>query len=62
MLYITMTDGNLFSLFFSSGQYGLYLDSDLYHGRTFPCETFANMKLTKPEDFIIDAVEVWSFD
>jgi len=44
-----------------SGTYGLWLDGDLYHGRTCPSKTFNNDLLTSNEDFIVASVEVWTF-
>jgi hypothetical protein len=43
------------------GTYGLWIDGDLYHGRTCPSKTFNNKILTTNEDFIIASVEVWTF-
>jgi len=43
------------------GTYGLWLDADLYHGRTCPSKTFNNVRLSTKEDFIIANVEVWTF-
>ncbi|XP_076058348.1 TLD domain-containing protein mustard isoform X18 [Oratosquilla oratoria] len=43
------------------GNFGLWLDGDLYQGRTQPCKTFNNPPLTS-EDFIIKAVECWAFE
>ncbi|XP_061846608.1 nuclear receptor coactivator 7 isoform X3 [Colius striatus] len=44
------------------GQFGLWLDADLYHGRSNACSTFNNDILSKKEDFIIQDVEVWTFE
>ncbi|XP_037987229.1 nuclear receptor coactivator 7 isoform X3 [Motacilla alba alba] len=44
------------------GRFGLWLDADLYHGRSNSCSTFNNDILTKQEDFIIQDVEVWTFE
>ncbi|XP_075780225.1 nuclear receptor coactivator 7 isoform X3 [Pelodiscus sinensis] len=44
------------------GRFGLWLDSDLYHGRSNSCSTFNNDILSKKEDFIIQDVEVWTFE
>ncbi|KAM3716989.1 TLD domain-containing protein [Dirofilaria immitis] len=44
----------------SGGHYGLWLDSDLDHGRTQPCETFQNEPLTnESEDFSVQFVEAY---
>ncbi|VDP04195.1 unnamed protein product [Soboliphyme baturini] len=42
------------------GLYGLWLDSDLYHGRTEHCDTFDNRLLTDM-DFVTAGVELWGF-
>lgn len=44
-----------------SGRFGLWLDGDLYHGRTQRCDTFFNEPLTNSEDFLIRHIEVWGF-
>ncbi|KAK1171155.1 nuclear receptor coactivator 7-like isoform X1 [Acipenser oxyrinchus oxyrinchus] len=44
------------------GHFGLWLDSDLYHGSSYPCETFCNEPLSKKEDFIVQDIEVWTFE
>ncbi|KAM9315845.1 nuclear receptor coactivator 7 [Gastrophryne carolinensis] len=44
------------------GLFGLWLDSDLYHGRSNPCTTFNNDLLSKKEDFIVQDIEVWTFE
>ena len=42
---------------------GLWLDADLYHGRTQHCDTFENEPLTGDvEDFIIRGIEIWSLN
>lgn len=45
-----------------SGTAGLWLDGDLYHGRSKPCLTFNNTILSSSEDFYISEVEVWGFE
>jgi len=42
------------------GHFGLYLDGDLYRGRTQPCLTYRNEPLTESQDFIVRAVELWA--
>ncbi|XP_062835059.1 nuclear receptor coactivator 7 isoform X2 [Anolis carolinensis] len=44
------------------GRFGLWLDADLYHGRSNCCSTFNNDILSKKEDFVIQDVEVWTFE
>ncbi|OQR78581.1 oxidation resistance protein 1-like [Tropilaelaps mercedesae] len=55
--------GNQDSLVFGSGdgEFGLYLDGDLYHGRSAPCKTFRNEVLSKTNDFVIKSLEAWGF-
>ncbi|MGH0155589.1 UNVERIFIED_CONTAM: hypothetical protein FKN15_064109 [Acipenser sinensis] len=55
--------GNIDSLQLGGGggYFGLWLDSDLYRGSSYPCETFSNEPLSKKMDFIVQDLEVWSF-
>uniref|UniRef100_A0ABM5G652 TLD domain-containing protein 2 n=1 Tax=Pogona vitticeps TaxID=103695 RepID=A0ABM5G652_9SAUR len=43
-----------------SGRFGLWLDGDLYHGGSHPCETFNNEALSFKEEFVIQDLEVWA--
>ena len=41
------------------GHFGLWMDYDLYHGSSMPCETFGNECLASTEHFTIVGVEAW---
>ncbi|XP_029414841.1 TLD domain-containing protein 2-like [Nannospalax galili] len=53
--------GDLDSLMMGSGsgQFGLWLDGDLYHGGSYPCATFNNEVLARQEQFCIKELEAW---
>ncbi|XP_065154792.1 oxidation resistance protein 1a isoform X5 [Paramisgurnus dabryanus] len=56
--------GDMDSLAFGggSGEFGLWLDGDLYHGRSHSCKTFGNPMLSIKEDFFVQDIEIWSFE
>ncbi|XP_023684433.1 oxidation resistance protein 1-like isoform X2 [Paramormyrops kingsleyae] len=56
--------GDMDSLAFGGGggEFGLWLDGDLYHGRSHSCKTFGNPLLSKKEDFFVQDIEIWSFE
>ncbi|XP_065843900.1 oxidation resistance protein 1-like isoform X2 [Oscarella lobularis] len=41
------------------GAYGLWIDSDIYHGSSCACSTFDNEQLSSQRDFICTGLEVW---
>jgi len=43
------------------GQFGLWFDGDLDHGRTQACPTFDNPPLTPSSDFNVKCIECWAF-
>ncbi|XP_015793309.1 oxidation resistance protein 1 [Tetranychus urticae] len=43
------------------GSFGLWLDGDLYHGSSNPCQTFGNPRLSKNQDFVVKTLECWGF-
>ncbi|XP_017461038.1 PREDICTED: oxidation resistance protein 1-like [Rhagoletis zephyria] len=43
------------------GNFGLWLDGDLYHGSSHPCKTFGNQTLSSEEDFVVKSIESWGF-
>ncbi|KAL0595082.1 TLD domain-containing protein 2 [Plecturocebus cupreus] len=53
--------GDLDSLMMGSGSghFGLWLDGDLFHGRSYPCATFNNEVLARQEQFHIRELEAW---
>lgn len=55
--------GNTDSLAFGAGEgnFGLWLDGDLYHGSTHRCKTFNNEPLTNHQDFVVCILECWCF-
>ncbi|XP_072313271.1 oxidation resistance protein 1 isoform X2 [Eucyclogobius newberryi] len=44
-----------------SGHFGLWVDENLYLGRSRPCYTFNNCCLAETDDFRIMELEVWTF-
>ncbi|XP_068094010.1 oxidation resistance protein 1 isoform X2 [Hyperolius riggenbachi] len=56
--------GDMDSLAFGGGggEFALWLDGDLYHGRSHSCKTFENTLLSKKEDFIVQDIEIWAFE
>ena len=57
MFYLNLT----FFIFFPRGNFGLWLDGDLYHGSSHPCKTFGNRTLSSEEDFVVKSIECWGF-
>ncbi|XP_069702256.1 oxidation resistance protein 1 isoform X4 [Periplaneta americana] len=43
------------------GKFGLWLDGDLYQGRTQRCNTYGNEQLAPQEDFVVKTLECWAF-
>lgn len=43
------------------GHFGLWLDDDLFRGRTNSCQTFANDPLCAEQDFEVKSLEAWGF-
>ncbi|NWI79423.1 TLDC2 protein, partial [Dryoscopus gambensis] len=52
-------DVNLLMIGGGSGRFGLWLDGDLHHGGSQPCETFDNETLSHREEFCIQDLELW---
>ncbi|XP_015113718.1 oxidation resistance protein 1 isoform X4 [Diachasma alloeum] len=43
------------------GKFGLWLDGDLYQGRTQSCSTYGNEPLAPHEDFVVKTLECFAF-
>ncbi|XP_026195590.1 nuclear receptor coactivator 7 isoform X2 [Anabas testudineus] len=54
-------DLDSFAIGGGSGHFGLWLDENLYLGRSSPCLTFNNCCLSETDDFRVMELEVWSF-
>ncbi|XP_009471647.1 PREDICTED: TLD domain-containing protein 2 [Nipponia nippon] len=52
-------DADLLMVGGGSGRFGLWLDGDLHHGGSHPCETFGNETLSPREEFCVQDLEVW---
>ncbi|KAI5642250.1 TLD domain-containing protein [Phthorimaea operculella] len=60
MYFIRGNNDNI-SIGAGDGKFGLWLDGDLYLGRTQRCTTYGNEPLTTSEDFIVKIMECWIF-
>ncbi|XP_059049404.1 TLD domain-containing protein 2 isoform X2 [Achroia grisella] len=60
MYFIRGSTDNI-SIGAGDGKFGLWLDGDLYLGRTQRCTTYGNDPLTTREDFIVKIMECWTF-
>ncbi|XP_034530646.1 nuclear receptor coactivator 7 isoform X2 [Notolabrus celidotus] len=54
-------DLDSFAIGGGSGHFGLWVDENLYLGRSSPCYTFNNCCLAETDDFRIMELEVWTF-
>ncbi|KAK2825979.1 hypothetical protein Q5P01_020193 [Channa striata] len=54
-------DLDSFAIGGGSGHFGLWLDENLYLGRSSPCVTFNNCCLSETDDFRVMELEVWTF-
>ncbi|KII66368.1 Oxidation resistance protein 1 [Thelohanellus kitauei] len=59
--YFQMGTSNSFSIGCDQGHCAIWLDGDLLHGHSQPCNTFDSPQLTKQVDFKCKVVELWSF-
>ncbi|XP_061700425.1 oxidation resistance protein 1 isoform X2 [Syngnathoides biaculeatus] len=54
-------DLDSFAIGGGSGHFGLWVDENLYQGRSSPCYTFNNCCLSETDDFRVMELEVWTF-
>ncbi|XP_035813870.2 oxidation resistance protein 1 isoform X2 [Amphiprion ocellaris] len=54
-------DLDCFAVGGGSGHFGLWVDENLYLGRSSPCYTFNNCCLSETDDFRVMELEVWTF-
>ncbi|XP_030574571.1 nuclear receptor coactivator 7 isoform X2 [Archocentrus centrarchus] len=54
-------DLDCFAIGGGSGHFGLWVDGNLYLGRSSPCYTFNNCCLSETDDFRVMELEVWKF-
>ncbi|CAH0722765.1 unnamed protein product, partial [Brenthis ino] len=60
MYFIRGSNDNI-SIGAGDGKFGIWLDGDLYLGRTQRCTTYGNEPLTTREDFVVKIMECWTF-
>ncbi|XP_054271822.1 nuclear receptor coactivator 7-like isoform X2 [Macrosteles quadrilineatus] len=60
-LYFIKGNNESLSIGAGDGKFGLWLDGDLYQGRTEPCNTYGNDPLTPSVDFVVKTLECWAF-
>lgn len=59
--FMIHTESSFLSFGGGDGVFGLWLDSELYHGHSEPSRSFANETLCSNRDFLIVGVELWGF-
>ncbi|XP_072935792.1 nuclear receptor coactivator 7 isoform X5 [Epargyreus clarus] len=60
MYFIRGSTDNI-SIGAGDGKFGIWLDGDLYLGRTQRCTTYGNEPLSTREDFVVKIMECWTF-
>ncbi|XP_046667905.1 nuclear receptor coactivator 7 isoform X9 [Homalodisca vitripennis] len=60
-MYFIKGNNESLSIGAGDGKFGLWLDGDLYQGRTEPCNTYGNDPLTPSVDFVVKTLECWAF-
>lgn len=60
-LYFIKGNNESLSIGAGDGKFGLWLDGDLYLGRSEQCQTYGNEPLTPNVDFVVKTLECWAF-
>lgn len=60
-LYFIKGNNESISIGAGDGKFGLWLDGDLYLGRSESCKTYGNDPLTPKIDFVVKTLECWAF-
>ncbi|CAH1117849.1 unnamed protein product [Phaedon cochleariae] len=60
-LYFIKGNNESLSIGAGDGKFGLWLDGDLYIGRSESCKTYGNDPLTPKRDFVVKTLECWAF-
>ncbi|XP_046818705.1 oxidation resistance protein 1 isoform X7 [Vespa crabro] len=60
-LYFIKGNNESLAIGAGDGKFGLWLDGDLYQGRTQTCRTYGNEPLAPHEDFVVKTLECWAF-
>lgn len=60
-MYFVKGDVESVAIGAGEGLFGLWLDGDLYRGRSSRCKTYDNDPLASEEDFVIRTLEAWGF-
>ncbi|KAK0172700.1 hypothetical protein PV328_005988 [Microctonus aethiopoides] len=60
-MYFIKGNNESLSIGAGDGKFGLWLDGDLYQGRTQSCSTYGNEPLAPHEDFVVKTLECWAF-
>ncbi|XP_026466263.1 nuclear receptor coactivator 7-like isoform X2 [Ctenocephalides felis] len=60
-LYFIKGNNESIAIGAGDGKFGLWLDGDLYQGRSQRCSTYANEPLAPQEDFVVKTLECWAF-
>ncbi|XP_063973683.1 nuclear receptor coactivator 7 isoform X4 [Diachasmimorpha longicaudata] len=60
-VYFIKGNNESLSIGAGDGKFGLWLDGDLYQGRTQSCSTYSNEPLAPHEDFVVKTLECFAF-